>query len=156
MVDTPTTLRWTTHEHEHIERTSDWYWALGIVTISVVIISVLLHDVLFGIIMIIAAYIITLLAKTPPHPVSFEISDRGIRIDRILHRYNEIVTFWVEDEVGDRPLLLVDTTKWSSPNLIIPIAHIEPALVRAYLQERCTEKHMREPWAHQVLEFLGF
>jgi len=156
MTDTPTVLRWSAYEHEHIERTADWYWALGIVTVSIVIISVLLHDALFAVIIVIAAFTIILVARAPQKIAEFEISDRGIRIDKILHRYNEIISFWVEDEVGERPLLLVDTTKWSSPNLIIPIEHIEPALVRAYLQERAAEKHMREPLPHQILEFFGF
>lgn len=156
MTDTPTILRWSAYEHEHVERSADWYWALGIVTVSIVIISILLHNTLFGVVIVIAAFTILLLARTPPKPVDFEISDRGIRINQTLHRYNEIISFWVEDELSDRPMLLVDTTKWMAPNLIIPIEHIESALVRAYLQERATEKHMNEPWAHHILEFFGF
>lgn len=156
MSETPVTLHWTTYEHEHVDRAADWYWALGIVTLSVVVISILLHNALFAVIMVLAALTMILLSRTDPQPVSFEISDRGIRTGKILHRYSEILSFWVEDEVGDRPMLLVDTTKWLAPNLIIPIEHIDPALVRAYLQERSTEKHMTEPWSHKILEFFGF
>lgn len=155
-METPVILRWSAYEHEHIERTHDWYWALWIVAISVVVISVLLHDVLFAIIVIIAASAIALHSRTAPELVSFEVSDRGIRTGKTLHRYGEIISFWVEDEVGDRPLLLVDTTKWMAPNLIIPIEHIEPSVVRAYLKERAREVHMHEPWAHKILEFFGF
>ncbi|MBI5003827.1 hypothetical protein HZC00_01910 [Candidatus Kaiserbacteria bacterium] len=156
MTDTSVVLRWTAYEHEHIERAADWYWALGIVTLSVVVISVLLHNILFAIIMILATLTTLLLSRIPPQSVSFEISDRGIRTGHIFHRYNEILSFWVEDETSGRPILLVDTTKWFAPNLIIPIEHIDPALVRAYLQERTTEKHMLEPWSHRILEFIGF
>src|SRR3989344_4411043 len=66
-----------------------------------------------------------------------------------------MISFWVEDEHDDRPLLLVDTTKIMSPNLIIPIEEIDPSLVRAFLQEYAEEKHMKEPLAHKILEFLG-
>jgi hypothetical protein len=156
MTDTSVVLRWSAYEHEHIERAADWYWALGVVTLSAVIITVLLHNILFALVIVAAAFAIILLARTPPHLASIEISDRGIRIDHMLHRYGEIVSFWVEEDGVDRPLLLVDTTKWMSPNLIIPIEHIEPSVVRAYLQERATEKHLTEPWSHQILEFFGF
>jgi hypothetical protein len=155
-METPTILRWSAYEHEYTERSHDWYWALWIVAISMMIISILLHDVLFGIIVILAASAIALHARVQPELVSFEISDRGIRIGKVLHRYSEIISFWVEDEIGDRPLLLVDTTKWMSPNLIIPIEHIEPSVVRAYLKERAREVPMHEPLAHQILEFFGF
>jgi hypothetical protein len=156
MPDKNIVLRWSAYEHEHIERDSDWYWALGIVAISIAVTSILFQDVLFGILIIVAATTIGLLARTPPDITQFEISDRGVRINGTLHRFREIISFWVEDEhPHHRPLLLVDTTKWLSPNLIIPIEHIDPALVRAYLQERVKEVHMKEPVAHKILEFLG-
>ncbi len=95
-----------------------------------------------------------MIANIPPHLVRFEISHRGIRTGDTLHRYEEIISFWVEDEKG-APLLLVDTTKFMAPNLIIPLENIDPHIVRAYLQERAEEIPMKEPLAHKVLEFFG-
>ncbi len=156
MADTNTTLTWSAYEHDHIERASDWYWALGIVAISAALTSILFHNVLFAILIILAAVVLALLARTPPELTEFELSDRGVRVHDKLHRYNEIISFWVEDENHNRPLLLIDTTKFLSPNLIIPIEHIDPQLVRAYLKERAKEVHMKEPVAHKILEFFGF
>ena len=148
-------LRWSAYEHEHLERGSDWFWALGIVAVCGTLISVLFGNILFALLIALAAVTIGLLANKPPDLVSFEISDRGIRVDNALHRYSEIISFWVEDEHDKEPLLLVDTVKWLSPNLVIPIEHIDPALIRAFLSERATEVHMREPLAHKILEFFG-
>lgn len=149
-------LRWSAHEHEHIERGADWYLALGVVAVSIAITSILFHDTLFAVLILIAALTIGLLAREAPDLANFELSDRGIRVNGTLHRYAEIISFWVEDEhPGHRPLLLVDTVKFLAPNLIIPIEHIDPRLVRAYLKERVEERHMKEPVAHKVLEFLG-
>src|SRR3989344_2857487 len=118
-------LRWHAYEHEHIERGSDWFWALGI------------------------------FAQSPPPLIEFELSDRGIRAGAIMHRYEEIISFWVEDHDADPPILLVDTTKWMSPNLIIPLTDMDPKQVRAYLLERSEEVPMKEPVAHKILEFFG-
>ena len=148
-------LRWSAYEHEHIERGSDWFWALGIVAVSIALTAVILHDVLFGLLVIIAAVTLGLMANSPPDLAHFEVSERGIRVNGVLHRWDHIISFWVEDEVGDRPLLLVDTTKMLSPNLIIPIEEIDPHLVRSFLREHAREKHMHEPVAHKILEFLG-
>jgi hypothetical protein len=156
MVETSTVLRWSAFEHEHIERGVDWYWSLGIVAVSIAVTSIILHNSLFAVLILVAALTLGLLANTPPDIATFEISDRGIRINGILHRYDDIISFWVEDEHHDgRPLLLVNTTKFLAPNLIIPIEHIDPHMVRAYLLERSTEVPMREPVAHKILEFLG-
>ena len=148
-------LRWSAYEHDHIERGSDWFWALGIVAISIAITAIILHNVLFGILVIIAAVTLGLIAQTPPELAEIELSERGIRIDGTLHRFDHIISFWVEDEHDDRPLLLVDTTKFLSPNLIIPIEEIDPSLVREFMREYANEKLMHEPVGHKILEFLG-
>ncbi len=148
-------LRWNAYEHEHIERGSDWFWALGIVAVSIAIVSILFHDILFSALILIAAITIAILAVHPPELVEFEVSERGIRVAGKLHRYDEIISFWVEDEHDGRPLLLVDTIKFMHPNIIIPIEHIDPHTVRAYLKQHTEEVHMKEPVAHKILEFFG-
>jgi len=155
MPDQHVVLRWSAYEHEHIVRGGDWYWALGIVTISVAITSILLGDFFFAIVVIIAAITIALLAKSPPELARFEISDRGVRINGVLHRYDHIISFWVEDEHDGRPMLLIDTKKWLSPNLILPIEQVDPRSIRSYLRGRVEEVPMKEPMAHKILEFFG-
>ena len=87
--------------------------------------------------------------------MEFELSDRGIRVGDTLHRYEEIISFWVEEEGVHPPILLIDTTKWLSPNLVIPIEDIEASEVRAFLSERAKEVPMKEPVWHKILEAFG-
>ena len=151
-----TILRWDAYEHEHIERGNDWFWALGVVTVCVILTSILFHNTLFAVLVLVAAATIGMLAQVPPEIVEFEISERGIRVGKELHRYDEIISFWVEDENVENPLLLVDTTKFMAPNLIIPLENIEAEAVRNFLKEYSTEVPMKEPLAHKILEFFGF
>lgn len=150
-----TILRWSAYEHEHVPRGGDWFWALGIVAVSAALTSILFHDILFAILILIAAGILAMLANVPPDLVRFEISDRGVRVGDTMHRYEEILSFWVEEEHGDRPMLLVDTTKFMAPNLIIPLENIDPHVVRHYLRAHAEEVPMKEPLAHKILEFFG-
>ena len=153
---TPATpIRWRAYEHEHVERGSDWYWALGIFAACTAVISILLGNFFFGLVIIIAAATLALLAKSPPPLVQFELSDRGIRVGETMHRYEEIISFWVEDHDAAPPVLLVDTVKWLSPNLVIPLTDVDPGQVRAFLTERAEEVPMKEPVWHKVLEFFG-
>ncbi len=149
-------IKWSAYEHEHIERTSDWFWALGIIAVSAALTSLLFGNVLFALLILVAAGVLGLLARTPPELHEFEISDRGIRVSGELHAYEEILSFWVETEGADQPLLLVDTTKFMAPNLIIPLDSIAPEHIRAFLRERVAEVPMKEPLAHKILEFFGF
>ncbi|TSC87032.1 MAG: Uncharacterized protein G01um10148_137 [Parcubacteria group bacterium Gr01-1014_8] len=150
-------IRWSAYEHEHIERSSDWFWALGIIAVCAAVTSLLFGNVLFALLIIVAAGVIALIAQTPPELHDFEISERGITVSSTLHTYEEILAFWVETEnQEEEPLLLVDTVKFMSPNLVIPIGGANPEEIRAYLRERAPEVPMKEPLAHKILEFFGF
>ena len=133
----------------------NWYWALGIVAVCVALISVLFGNLLFGIIILVAAFTLALLAQTPPPLVEFHITERGIRINERMHRFEDCIAFWVEDHDADPPLLLVDTTQWMSPNLVIPLVDIDPYEVRAFLSRKIEERPMKEPVAHKILEAFG-
>ena len=108
-----------------------------------------------AILIVLAAGVIGLIARTPPELHTFELSKRGIKVGNTMHDYAEVLSFWVEEEGVERPLLLVDTTKFTAPNLIIPIEDIDPGEVRTFLRERIKEVPMKEPVAHKILEFFG-
>ena len=148
-------IRWRAQEHEHVERSPDWYWALGIFAACTALIAVLFGNFLFGILILVAATTLGLMAKSPPPLVDFELSDRGIKVGDTMHRYEEVISFWVEDHDVDPPILLIDTVKWLSPNLIIPLIEVDSGQVRAFLAERAEETPMKEPMWHKVLEFFG-
>lgn len=156
MPDTPSTpLHWSAYEHEHIERHSDWFWALGVIAVCAALASILFGNFLFALIIVLAATVIGLIARTPPELHEFEISDRGIRIGDQLHRYDEVISFWVETET-EEPLLLVDTVKFMYPNLILPLHGVDPTEVRTMLLQYAKEVPMKEPLSHKILEFFGF
>jgi hypothetical protein len=148
-------LRWQAYEHEHIERGSDWFWALGIIAACAAVTSIIFGNFLFALLIIIAAFTIGIIAKQPPELHEFELNEKGIRIGKTLHTYDTIVSFWVDDEL-EEPLLLVDTTTFMAPNLIIPIGDMDPEAIREYLRDRVEEVPMKEPIAHKILEFFGF
>lgn len=151
-----TPIRWEAYEHEHIERGRDWFVALGVIAICAALISILLGNILFAVLILVAATTLGILATHPPPLTEFEISDRGIRVGETMHRYEEVLGFWIEDHNVDPPILLIDTTKWMSPNLVIPIEGVDHRNVRTLLKEYAKEVPMKESAAHKILEFFGF
>lgn len=148
-------IRWHAFEHGHVERGSDWFIALGVAAISIALTSIIVGNTLFGILIIAAAIVWGLTAQTPRQLVEFEISERGIRAGEAFYRFESVVSFWVEEHESRPPLLLIDTTKFMTPNLAIPLENIDPKLVRAYLLEHVDEVPMKESVAQKFLELLG-
>ena len=149
-------IRWEAHEHEHTEQERDWYWALGVVACSAAATSILFHDTLFALVIIMAALTIGLIAQRQPQVMGFELSEKGLRTGGTLHRWNQIISFWVEDEHDSEPILLIDTVKFLSPNLIVPLNDTDPAAVRTFMRRHVQEVHMHEPLGYKVLRFFGF
>lgn len=152
----PASLKWSAFEHEHIERTGDWFWALGIIAACAALTSILFGNVLFALLIIVAAFVIGLIAKQPPQLHDFELTPRGIVVSGTLHSYEEVLSFWVETEDAGQPLLLIDTTKFMAPNLVIPLDSVNPETVRTFLGQYVEEVPMKEPLPHKILEFFGF
>lgn len=148
-------IKWSAYEHDHIERGSDWFWALGVTAVATSVTSILFGNILFALLIITAAICLGLLAKQKPPVVEFEISDQGVRVGEALHSYDEIVSFWVEDSGDGTPTLLLDTVKFMSPNLVIPVMGVDATSIRSYLETFIPEVPMQEPLAHKVLEFVG-
>lgn len=155
MPESEGTVHWEAYEHEHIERGGDWYWALGIIAVCAAITSILFSNFLFALLILVAAFTIGLIASRPPEVHEFEISEKGIRIGKEFHPYASVISFWVDDEL-DKPLLLIDTTKFLAPNLVIPIGDIHPDHIREAMRPHAEEVPMKEPLAHKILEFFGF
>ena len=146
-------IAWTAPEHEHIERGADWFAALAVIVLAIAATSVLFGNIFFAILIIVAGFTLALIARREPEVVEFALSEKGVRVGGTLHPYDEIISFWVEED--DKPLLLIDTVQVMTPNLVIPLGDANPDEIRAYLSERADEVPMQEPLAHKLLESLG-
>lgn len=151
-----TELRWVAEEHVHVDRPSDWYWALGIATIACALIAILFSNVLFALLIVVASITLGINAAHPPRIVSFSLTEKGVGTDDEFHTFDEMLSFWVEESESGGTLF-IDTPKLMTPDLIIPIRDVDPAQVRTIFKEAgVTERKMSEPLPHKILEFFGF
>lgn len=150
-------VRWYAYEHWHIEQGSDWYWALGVVAVCGAIVSILFHDFFFALVIFAAAATIALIARRQPQVMEFTLSEEGLTTHGRLHKYVDMLAFWIGELHDGEPALFLDTTTVLSPNLIVPLGDADVSLVReimrAYVKE---EREMHEPIGHRLLRFFGF
>lgn len=148
-------IRWSADEHRHFERGREWYISLAVIAAATSLTAIVFNDVFFGILIVVGAIAISLVASKPPRHLSFEINDKGVMTGDTFHSYKEILAFWVSHD-EEEPLLLIDTTKFMSPNLIIPLEGVSSEKVRAKIKPHAKEVEMHEPLFHKVFEFFGF
>lgn len=150
-----TGISWHVTTHEHKERSTDWYWAVGCIAIVGAIVSVFLGNLLLAVIIIIGLGSIVVLAARGPREHMVKIDSRGITLDGTLYRYASIRSFWVEERV-EYPRLLVSTSGIVSPQMVIHLVDARQGEnVRRYLQKHIKEEEQEVHWGEHLAEIAG-
>ncbi len=149
-------LEWSAPEYENKSRSVDWYWAVGIIVVCGSVAAVIFKDPLFAIFLVLGAGILVYFSFRPAEMVSYKISRSGISIDEKEYHYEHIKSFWIAQPPHPKKLLLA-VDKPFSPMLVIPIDHLsEDDLARILNEKGLEEKKLEEPFAHRIMDKLGF
>ena len=148
-------LVWHAYEYVYREKSSDWYWAVGIIAVSMSVTSILFNNLLFAVFILLALFILMAYAKRKPLLHQIKLGDRGVEEGRTHYHYSTIESFWVEDRFGDHKLILKSRKKMM-PYIIIPIVDVPSDDVRYYLKKYLPEEEHHEPLPKQIMEYLGF
>ena len=152
-------ITWQGYEHQPLEKSTDWFWALGIFAVASAATAVILGNVLFGILIITAGVTMSLLAQREHRLVTFSLDKRGLHIDDIDYPLEHLNAYWIREPLDDvsTPLLLIDTPRVMTPDLAIPLTDVNPESVHMWFAERgVPEIELRESFSLKVLEFFGF
>ena len=156
MKDDVRSVYWEAPEHTHIEKSPDWFWLLGIIAVTAAIVSIIFHNILFAIVILLGAITMSLVGHKRPRIIPYEVSNRGVRIDNTLYPYATLDSFYLDEDAPLDPQLLLKSKKLFAPLLILPIPEEHADLIDSMLAERLPEEHIEEPFANRLLEFLGF
>lgn len=150
-------ITWEALEHVHVEKTPDWYWALGLIAVAGAVGALLYNNILFAVLILIAAFVLALLAARQPDVFRFATTQRGVRIDDELYPYNTIESFTIEElSPNHTPKLLLKPKKIFAPLIVIPIEGVEADEVHDFLLDFLPEGEHTEPLTNHVMEWLGF
>ena len=149
-------LKWQAPEYHHYERSTDWFWAVGIITICIAVLAFIFNNALFGILILLSAGILVFYALRTPEDVEYEINKRGIMVGKELHPYMTLEAFWIETRNNIEPKIILKSKKSFLPYIIIPVHNDSADEVADVLRNFLEEKELSEPSAHKVMEYLGF
>ncbi len=148
-------IRWTAPEYSHREKTADWFWAVGIISISLAGAAIIFNNVLLAIFILLGAFTLSLYAHREPSLVEYELNEKGIVSGNTLYTYSSLQSFWVETRHG-QPKLFIQSKRPMVPFITILLGDINPNIVDEYLTRYIREEEYVEPLSHKLLEYLGF
>ena len=148
-------ISWSAPEHIHTEKNTDWYWAVGIITITAVALCFIFKDFVFGLFIIVAAFALVVHASKTPKIINYEINDRGIVIDNILYPFLNLESFWIDSQENP-PKILIKSYKTFMPYITIHIEEVDPEQIRDILLNYIAETQHTEPLTQKIFERFGF
>ena len=151
-----THISWKAPEYEYRVRSSDWYWAVWIIVISLAIISILFNDLLLAILIVLGVFTLTMMSKRQPRTIEYAVSNEGFRVGKRLYRHDELESFWIAEQDGMPTRLLIKSKKVFVPLITAFVENADPADIRSALLKYLYEERMDEPLSQKLLEWFGF
>src|SRR5262245_46057829 len=116
---------WTAPTHTPRERSADWYWALGLIALGGIVVSIVLNNALVAIVIAIIAVCLGALAARAPRHCEIHLTEEGIVVDHDMHPYRSLRSFFVFEEHPAGARLLLTTHSIIHPHIALIIG--EPA-----------------------------
>lgn len=150
-------VSWESYDHPHEEKSPEWYVIKWIIAGAAALVCIIFGNVLFGVLILVAAGTLSLLASRPVPIKTYTIDARGISINTELFKYSDILSHEFVDRGHDH-LLVIDTKKALNPHLLIPIDDEAIDDVRMVFAEhgKDVQAHSRGiPLSHTLMELIG-
>jgi hypothetical protein len=149
-------IEWSAPEYEYHEKTSDWFWALGVITLALFLSAIFLGSFLFGLLVLLAGFSLALYGARKPNVVNFKIDVQGIHIGNTIYNYENLKSFWLDYQPPYIKELIIESQKTFMPHINIMLGDIDPLKVREYLLKFLKEEKIEEPLTATIARFLKF
>ncbi len=152
------TIEWSSYEDIHKPtKGQDWFWSLGVISVFSAIASIILGNVLFGILILLAAGVIAMSANQEPRKNNYSVGIRGVTINGQLHPYTKLEAFWIDETHPKKDLLLLDTRKPLVPHIAILLPEsLDKDALQDLLLDYLPEVELYESPASRIAELFGF
>ena len=148
-------ITWRSHEKIHTEKNSDWYWIVGIVTIAIAVISIILNNIIFGILILISSFTLSLIASKKPELLENQIDRGGVTHGKVFYPFMHLESFWVETR-DSHPRLILKSKKMFMRYISILLEDADPQEIRETMMHHLPEEEHVEPLIEKILIYLGF
>ena len=154
-------LVWSALEYEEKERSTDWFWALGVIVVTSSIAAIIFGNYFFAALLILSGLLLGFFAVKKPDTVVYELNNKGLKIRNRLYPYENIKSFWVQADMSQetnlKPILFIHSERVFMPILSLPIDEMIAEDIHAIMtSQNVAEVEMKEHPGDIIMEVLGF
>lgn len=138
-------INWEIEEPDFTPKTTEWFWALGILALALIVFSILLKNYLLIIIIALAIFIIYSSKNKKPELINFRLDNDGLYIEYKFYPYDGFESFWIFEAHADKEReLALRYKRHLAPLLILPFHSDDEPKIRKILNEYLPESEEQE------------
>ncbi len=138
-------FNWKIEEPDFTPKTTEWFWALGIFALALIVFSILLKNYLLIVIVVLAAFIIYGNNKKKPKLINFRLDNDGLYIENKFYPYSNFESFWIFPAQNDKNReLALRNKRQLMPLLLVPFHNEDEHGIKIILNKYLPEKEEHE------------
>lgn len=145
-------LSWSATE-ETSQKTPDWFWTIVLISTVVAVAALLVHNWLFAILVLLGGFSLILGGMKKPKAGHYAITQEGVVVNRQLFTYNNLTSFWIEEEEGPH-MLILEVKNSLIRRLWIPLGEMDSRVLRtalaAHIPQERYEKSLTEIMSDRI------
>jgi len=154
-------LEWSALEYEEKERSTDWFWALGIIIVTSSAASIIYSNYFFATLLFLSGLLLGFFAIKKPDLISYKLNNQGLKIRDHFYPYNNIKSFWIQinekEEKILKPILFIKSERLFMPVISIPIENkLASDIEFIMISKNIPKEEMMEHPSQKIMESLGF
>jgi len=142
---------WRFREFPKYDRTRQWYFWGGVVTLGFLTLAIMTGNYLFGLIILMLSGIALMLHRSD-NEIVFSLTEEGIFLNKRFHDYKSIRSFFIIYEPPQVKTLYFEPRSILNPRIPVPLEDQNPVTIREtllqYLQENLDREE--EPFTDQI------
>ncbi|MFZ5365238.1 MAG: hypothetical protein ACOZBH_03540 [Patescibacteria group bacterium] len=137
-------IDWDFPEYYQYARSKKWYIAAAILIMFFLTYAIWVKNILFAIILVLAAFISVLQQFQKPKQLTAAVTDMGIMVGDKLYPYAEIKKFWIIYNPPMAKLMYLDFNNPLKKTLPVPLEKVDPVKLREILNRYLKEDLEKE------------
>jgi len=146
---------WSALEYKHEEKSIDFFWALGLISVVFCIVAIWYQNYLFGVFILVAGGSLFLFTIRHPKEIMYSIETSGLTMGKDKYMWKDVVGFHIKKE-ENTGFLLIKIKKYLLPVYTIPLPFDLIPEVRESLTKVTPNIELEESRAVKFMEKIGF
>jgi len=149
-------LSWQAPEFTKYKKTKTWYVVFVLIAAGLLFLAFWFKTFTTIIFLFLAIFLVIIYSLKEPRIINFSITALGIEIEKSLHQFPDIESFWIFYDPPEIKEICFKTKKAIFPHIFVPLSNIDPNKVRKILLEYLPEKKQEESLADNIARRLRF